>query len=256
MSHHIISEDDFEIISENHETFPTLIETPTTTVTSNLTETYRHSIYESLHSLSSKLLGSYSGRGYLTRDEFLAAGHYLIELDSNWEWAPSPPDQKFLRASGIPCIPNNHEKKERIHYDFETNLLLSIPIVPEIDPKQFYHFYDISLTYDPAYQTPRIWLFGYGLDGFPLKENDIIQDMELDFVGSVATLIPHPITGVMNVSIHPCRHAEVMANLIQRYEAKMTGDQQFSTKEYLAIFLRLLGSIFPTMCFRTPTIGG
>lgn len=255
----ILDLSDIEIIGENEETLQTPEIKLTPSVIPNLTETYRHSIYESIYNLSSKFMSSGSSRGHLTRNEFIEAGNYLIEIDRNWEWVPKAdsaiPEQQFLRASSVPCIQNNHDKKERVYYDFDTNLLLSIPQVPEIDLKQFNHFYDISLTYDSAYQTPRIWLFGYGLDGLPLKQDEIINDMELDFVGSVATLIPHPVTGVMNVSIHPCRHAEVMTNLIQRYEAKLT-PEKFKSKEYLTIFLRLLGSIFPNMHFSTPATGG
>ena len=37
------------------------------------------------------------------------------------------------------------------------------------DNVQFTRRYDIYLTYDKYYQTPRIWLFGYNYDNMPFR---------------------------------------------------------------------------------------
>ena len=37
--------------------------------------------------------------------------------------------------------------------------------------------YDLSITYDKYYQTPRMWLFGYDEMNQPLGEEEIFQDV-------------------------------------------------------------------------------
>ena len=41
--------------------------------------------------------------------------------------------------------------------------------------------YDLSITYDKYYQTPRMFLFGYDEHRRPLSSNQIFQDI-IDFV--------------------------------------------------------------------------
>merc|ERR1712048_1477511 len=37
--------------------------------------------------------------------------------------------------------------------------------------------YDLSITYDKYYQTPRLWLFGYDENGEPLKHDQVYEDI-------------------------------------------------------------------------------
>lgn len=37
--------------------------------------------------------------------------------------------------------------------------------------------YDLSITYDFYYQTPRLWLMGYSEDGQILKEQEVFEDV-------------------------------------------------------------------------------
>ena len=41
--------------------------------------------------------------------------------------------------------------------------------------------YDISMTYDKYYQTPRIWLFGYDENGSPLSNDAVFEDIISDY---------------------------------------------------------------------------
>jgi ubiquitin-like-conjugating enzyme ATG3 len=41
--------------------------------------------------------------------------------------------------------------------------------------------YDLSITYDKYYQTPRIWLFGYDENGSPLSNHDVFEDIISDY---------------------------------------------------------------------------
>jgi len=223
----------------------------------SLDETYTHSIYETFTGFSSRLIGTSLTPGHLTREEFLKAGDYLVEVDNSWKWAFSdekmlpefPPDRQYLVNRGLPCFVNsNMDLKERVHLDLEQNELWTLP--ESGGNSSVLHFYDISLTFDPNNRTPRIWLMGYNKDGNPLRGEEIIGDMAIDFVGTVATLIPHPVTGILNVSVHPCRHAEVMNRLIQDFQRNE--ETTFSRAIYLVIFIRLINCIFPNLLLEVP----
>jgi ubiquitin-like-conjugating enzyme ATG3 len=52
--------------------------------------------------------------------------------------------------------------------------------------------YDISITYDKYYRTPRVWLFGYDENGSPLKPEAIFSDIMQDYAKKTVTIDPHP----------------------------------------------------------------
>jgi ubiquitin-like-conjugating enzyme ATG3 len=52
--------------------------------------------------------------------------------------------------------------------------------------------YDVSITYDNYYRTPRIWLFGYDENGSPLEPTAIFEDIMADYAKRTVTIDPHP----------------------------------------------------------------
>lgn len=52
--------------------------------------------------------------------------------------------------------------------------------------------YDVSITYDNYYRTPRIWLFGYNENGTPLSSAHIFQDIMQDYAEKTVTIEAHP----------------------------------------------------------------
>lgn len=53
--------------------------------------------------------------------------------------------------------------------------------------------YDVSLTYDNYYRTPRVWLFGYDENnGSPLEPTAIFEDVMTDYAKRTVTIDPHP----------------------------------------------------------------
>ena len=145
---------------------------------------------------------------------------------------------------GVPCPKGTPNTKR--YLDIHENELWTIPTIDGTDGAS--NFYDISLTFDFNNRTPRIWLMGYNNEGQPLGSNDIIGDMCIDFVGTVATLIPHPVTNVLNVAIHPCRHADVMNRLIENRQTALGETASgFNRKHYLPLFINLVNIIFPNL---------
>ncbi|KAJ1963815.1 E2-like enzyme [Dipsacomyces acuminosporus] len=105
--------------------------------------------------------------------------------------------------------------------------------------------YDISITYDKYYQTPRVWLFGYDEQGKPLTARQIFEDISEDHARKTVTIETHPHLSVQQASIHPCKHAHVMKKIIER--AVEGGRREIRVDQYLVIFLKFMSSVLPTI---------
>lgn len=218
-----------------------------------LNETYSHSLYETVQTFSSRWfpLATSTLTGHLTIEEFIQAGNYLVNINSNWEWSFNPdymspilpPDKQYLINRGLTVKGYLNDVYDRVHLDFEQNELWSCPN-PEYKSFDKGHIYDISLTFDESTRTPRVWVFGYSSTGKPLTTEEMTPDICLEFIGTIATTIPHPITGLLNISIHPCRHAEGMGRIINKINKS---GEQFQVEQYLIYFLQLIACVFPSM---------
>ncbi|KAJ2806712.1 E2-like enzyme [Coemansia guatemalensis] len=105
--------------------------------------------------------------------------------------------------------------------------------------------YDLSITYDKYYQTPRVWLFGYDEQGKPLTTRQIFEDISEDHAKKTVTIETHPHLAVQQASIHPCKHAHVMKKIIER--AVEGGRKEIRVDQYLIIFLKFMSSVLPTI---------
>lgn len=108
--------------------------------------------------------------------------------------------------------------------------------------------YDLSVTYDKYYQTPRLWLKGYNEQGLPLESSEIFEDILTDYVSKTVTIDPHPCTGELTVSIHPCRHAAVMKKVVNGWLAHGIAPRHDLA---LVVLLKLISSVIPTIQYDT-----
>ncbi|KAK4475375.1 hypothetical protein MN116_002437 [Schistosoma mekongi] len=105
--------------------------------------------------------------------------------------------------------------------------------------------YDLYITYDKYYQTPRLWLFGYDEQHQPLTETEMYEDFSQDHAKKTVTTEAHPhLSGHMMPSIHPCRQADVMRKLI---EAVAVGGAELAVHQYLMVFLKFVQAVIPTI---------
>ena len=104
--------------------------------------------------------------------------------------------------------------------------------------------YDISITYDKYYQTPRVWLNGYDERRGVLDPKKALEDISAEHAQKTVTIDPHPHTSVPSASIHPCKHGPVMKKLIDMM-AKPGSDP--SVEHYLFVFLKFIASVVPTI---------
>ncbi|KAH9083913.1 putative E2-like enzyme [Lactarius deliciosus] len=123
--------------------------------------------------------------------------------------------------------------------------------------------YDVMITYDKYYQTPRIWLLGYdeasGCNGTQLVPDQIFQDVTAEHAFKTVTIeaFPHS-ASLQAASVHPCKHASVMRKLIERMNAGVVEEQKSqrkggskdNKKKWLfkrGMFLKFIASIVPTI---------
>ncbi|KAI2810662.1 E2-like enzyme [Blomia tropicalis] len=104
--------------------------------------------------------------------------------------------------------------------------------------------YDLYITYDKFYQTPRLWLVGYNEHNKPLSIDEMYEDISQDHAKKTVTMEWHPHIPGMMASVHPCRHAEMMKKII-----RTMGDngKQLEVYNYLIIFLKFVQSVIPTI---------
>lgn len=106
--------------------------------------------------------------------------------------------------------------------------------------------YDLNITYDKYYQTPRLWLFGYDENRKALSVDEMYEDFSADHANKTITMETHPHLpgGPPQASVHPCRHAQVMKKLIDQI---VEGGNELGVHMYLIVFLKFVQAIIPTI---------
>uniref|UniRef100_A0A2A4K951 Ubiquitin-like-conjugating enzyme ATG3 n=1 Tax=Heliothis virescens TaxID=7102 RepID=A0A2A4K951_HELVI len=105
--------------------------------------------------------------------------------------------------------------------------------------------YDLHITYDKYYQTPRLWLIGYDEDRTLLSVEQMYEDVSQDHAKKTVTMESHPhLSGPSMASVHPCRHAEVMKKII---ETVTESGGEMGVHSYLIVFLKFVQTVIPTI---------
>ncbi|KAJ7594529.1 putative E2-like enzyme [Mycena floridula] len=213
----------------------------------------------------------------------------IPDLDASAEVA-SGMDAMHLQAGAVPAdIPDMDDIPDMEEDDLEAGD--DEATAPTIDASQVevakgnllqVRTYDVMITYDKYYQTPRIWLIGYDENRRPLTPPQIFQDISADHALKTVTIeaFPHS-TSLQAASVHPCKHASVMKKVIERMNNSVVAEQIAQTKSkdgkkkwgfgkkggkddkpvageeeevegmrvdfYLVVFLKFIASIVPTI---------
>ena len=123
----------------------------------------------------------------------------------------------------------------------------------EIDNVMSVRTYDLSITYDNYYATPKLWLYGYAETGAPLNPADMFADISEDHARKTVTMDHHPHIGIQTWAfIHPCKHSAVIKSL---YERMVTNGHSPRVDHYLFLFLKFMNAVLPTIEYdQTPGI--
>lgn len=105
--------------------------------------------------------------------------------------------------------------------------------------------YDLNITYDKFYQTPRLWLTGYDESRRAMTVDEMYEDFSADHANKTITMETHPhLPGPPQASVHPCKHAQTMKKLLDQI-AEGGGDLQ--VHQYIIVFLKFVQAIIPTI---------
>ncbi|PIA50309.1 hypothetical protein AQUCO_01300804v1 [Aquilegia coerulea] len=104
--------------------------------------------------------------------------------------------------------------------------------------------YDVSITYDKYYQTPRVWLTGYDESRMLLRPELVLEDVSQDHARKTVTIEDHPHLPGKHASVHPCRHGAVMKKII---DVLMARGVEPEVDKYLFLFLKFVASVIPTI---------
>ena len=115
-----------------------------------------------------------------------------------------------------------------------------------VDEQTIYYTrtYDIHITYDNYYATPRVWLFGYDEKGEPLKGAEWQKDFSKSHVNKTVTFESHTHEMFSCPTVHPCNHATAMLKIIKMIQID---GANIDVRLYLLIFLKLVQTIIPSI---------
>eukprot|EP00834_Sanchytrium_tribonematis_P000613 NODE_11_length_54881_cov_1.430718.p26 type:complete len:225 gc:universal NODE_11_length_54881_cov_1.430718:26950-27624(+) len=194
--------------------------------------------------------------GVITPNEFVAAGDYLIQIAPSWQFVSKnehehfkvrdylPDNKQFLITKNVSAKPYYQDIKEE--YDGE-DLLITKPAEDTLDVEDLDNVdldvdltdtFDVMITYDKYYQTPRVWLIGYDKNGTPMTPDQMMGYISSEHAQKTATIEQHPHLQVTCISIHPCQHASVM---------KLLFSDDITVEKYMVVFLKFISTIIPTI---------
>ncbi|RZB93461.1 Autophagy-related protein 3 isoform D [Glycine soja] len=139
---------------------------------------------------------------------------------------PSMESLEISKKNSIKKIPSymGAEEEEDIpdmaEFDDTSNVIENDPSTylvahePDDDNILRTRTYDVSITYDKYYQTPRVWLTGYDESRMLLQPELVLEDVSQDHAHKTVTIEDHPHLPGKHASIHPCRHGAVMKKII------------------------------------------
>lgn len=168
-----------------------------------------------------------------------------LQVDANFQVNANLREDKE-----IPLAANDHHMDEEDDEDgfYDTNDDVSVIEKGNI---VLTRSYDVYITWDKHYRTPRVWVFGYDEHRNPLTHQQMFEDVSPEHAHKTVSYEYHPHENYMALSIHPCKHASVMKKLIAMWNRKENAsgstNVQLRADQYLFLFLKFIGTIIPTV---------
>lgn len=196
----------------------------------------------------------------IKRVKYIQKDEYKENLKEN-DWIETKFDDKKYKNNEIQEIDIENLQNEKIinnnqfedfnnHFDDKNNKILESDInkclVIEIEDNNILksRTYDVIITYDFYYRVPRLWLIGYSEFGYPLSNDEIKEDIMLEYIDKTVTFEKHPNIGLNSLSIHPCKHSLLIKNMIKNFENL---GKKLEVEKSIVLLLKFLSSIVPTI---------
>lgn len=258
-------DDDFEIIDEDEDTHLSELSADSGVSMRTWLSQKFFLTMDKYSSISGK--SSIRKSGQITPEEFMIAGDHLTENFPSWKWQSGessmkkvylPDDKQYLMISKVTCNPKNDIT---VNYDEVDNYITIGDDSNDIDDLEIDDIeddgvyldsycvktrnYDIYITYDTYYATPRVWLYGYDKNGEPLKGAEWQKDFSDEHVSQTVTYESFPHQSFSCPTIHPCRHAKTMLRMFDIMGKQSNND--IYVKYYLIIFLKFIQTMIPNI---------
>ncbi|ELR19221.1 Autophagyrelated protein 3, putative [Acanthamoeba castellanii str. Neff] len=169
-------------------------------------------------------------------DEGWVETHVGFAKDEPTEIPEIPTEEEAAQASKKDSEPTGGDEEEEIpdmeEFDDGDNLEDEDPSALAKEPEDSdlilkTRTYDISITYDKYYQTPKVWLFGYDENGNGLTPNQVFMDISQDHAQKTVTIDTHP-------------HMQI---ILRQAEC----GKESRVDQYLFLFLKFLSAVIPTI---------
>lgn len=133
-------------------------------------------------------------------------------------------------------------------------------------------YYDLYITYSTSYRVPKMYIVGFSGSGTPLTPHQMFEDIAPDYRTKTATIekLPFYKISTLSVSIHPCKHANVMKILLDKVrivkkrrreeqqikeaqnhddweDLQNDVDDSLRVDQYLVVFLKFITSVTPSI---------
>jgi ubiquitin-like-conjugating enzyme ATG3 len=110
------------------------------------------------------------------------------------------------------------------------------------------NIYDVYITYDQYYRTPRVWFIGSTFFGEQLTQEQTYKDFMPEYLNVSLTMELNPILNVYCTSVHPCKHAYAMQRMFA-YDMEKKDSSEIHIDNYLVYFLKFASSVIPQLEF-------
>lgn len=175
-----------------------------------------------------------------------------IKVDDDWHvygTTDNKPPQNFEETEKKEDKPKEEKPKEEKIKNFDDSDD-EIEVIPDDKddkkgkPEDQTRIYEVHITYDRHYLTPRFWLSGVDSKNVPLTKEQIMEEVMNEYREKTVTYDIQPHTGEYMVNIHPCKHANVLKNFAE--QAKSHGNE-VKPEDSLFLFLKFIGSVMPSV---------
>jgi ubiquitin-like-conjugating enzyme ATG3 len=195
----------------------------------------------------------FEASGQLSPDIFVTSGDQLTNF--GWKWQKAIKQNKFLpnpEKQYLFCPATSSQRimdltKQQIFESKDRDEHGFVEIGGEDnyeEKEEDFRKYDIYISYDEYYHTPRLWIKGNDYNGKPLTSKEIFEDIYSEYQNETVTEEDCPFLGCRMLTIHPCKHSEVMKRFID--DSKGRG-KKIKTHQALIIFLKFMSSVMPTI---------
>lgn len=173
-----------------------------------------------------------------------------LRIDEDWQsiGVEQPLERKDFKEedSSQPPVPVQAPKIKKFTEDSDEEEAdqakdNDAPVADVEDPKRVY---EVHITYDRHYLTPRLWLTGVDSKNRPLTKEEIMQEVMPEYREKTVTYDQQPQTGEFMANIHPCKHANVLKTFA---EQAMSNGGEVRPDQSLFLFLKFISSVMPTV---------